>query len=90
MERGELVHLLKALKCLYVSNRICIDTEHNISTNCVEIIQGVKQGRSLLPVLFNVYVNFMIVECKNDIQAMEFIRTERDVSARLCSLVIRY
>jgi hypothetical protein len=67
-----------------------MDTGQNVSTNCIETIQGVKQGCSLSPVVFNVYVDFMLMECKNEIPALEFRYRERGILARLCSLVIRY
>jgi hypothetical protein len=53
-----------------MNNKIFIDTEQDVSANCIETNGGMKQERSLSPVPLNVHVDAMPVEWENIIPAI--------------------
>jgi hypothetical protein len=49
----------------------------NVSTNFNETIQRVKQWCNLSHVLFNMYMDFMIMDCKNEITVIG-VQTDKE------------
>ena len=60
-------YLLNTIKCIYKNTKIRITFNDGISEP-KHINKGVKQGCSLSPVLFNIYINKIIQEFKTVIK----------------------
>jgi hypothetical protein len=58
------------IESLYTNSKIFIVAGQDVSANCIEPNQGMKQECSLSPVLFNMHVDAVVVECINRIPAI--------------------
>lgn len=65
--RGYPRHLIQALKGLYKRAEIVINTGRSISTELVTT-QGVRQGCSISPTLFNIYIDHIIRIWKEEVR----------------------
>jgi hypothetical protein len=66
-QRGYPIHLIQAIQSLYNETKVIIQSGDQI-TEGIETNQGVKQGCSLSPNLFNIYIDDMIRRWKADIK----------------------
>jgi retron-type reverse transcriptase len=66
-QRGYPIHLIQTIQSLYDETKVIIQSGDQI-TEEIETNQGVKQGCSLSPILFNIYTDDMIRRWKAEIK----------------------
>ena len=60
LSKGIPTHLIIIIQKIYIENIIRVNAGNGISEDCRAITQGVRQGCSLSPVLFNLYLDEVI------------------------------
>ena len=68
-------HLYNAIKCIYSKTLSCIKL-NNISTEWFDVTSGVRQGDTLSPTLFNLYINDLATGIKDLHKRVAFGNTQ--------------
>jgi hypothetical protein len=55
-EKGHTQHLIRVIQSLYHNSKIIINTGKNKTEKIIIINKGVRQGCSISPTLFNIYI----------------------------------
>ena len=68
-------HLYNAIKCIYFKTLSCIKL-NNILTEWFDVTSGIRQGDTLSPTLFNLYINELATGIKDLHKGVAFGNTQ--------------
>jgi hypothetical protein len=58
-------HTVKTVRSLYVNTRIKMGKGNSVSNKEIYVSQGVKQGCPMVPLLFNIFIDKVIIQLQD-------------------------